>query len=364
MVRRGSLISNLDGTLQFVVQEDAVIDPESAEAFFNASRRTYEVSVNAEAVSPGERFNIPAFRINSLVTPNTDFDGVENRAPVTGGSEEETQAEEVSRIRERFAGLNTGSVDGIKFTASNSFPEFVKDVSVIQPSSTLFVRSPTVPAIDLYIAGSNLEQVRQNFVALGGETEIEIASPPAIVSSLVVAINGAVNTDSSIVKDSGPLAGSVRATDIVLLANPLAAGDVVTFAYSFNRLILDVQEEYEPTNIGDSLLFGTDILVYEGKDVPITVQMSIRVASSFDVPRTTDQVQNVVIDFVEKAIFGNTLFPEILRETILTTVQGVTSLDLSQFRRTDKSLRDVEIIELADNELSLIDDESFNLSVR
>jgi hypothetical protein len=364
LVRRGALVSNLDGTLQFIVQEDAVIDPDNAEAFFNAARRTYEVSVNVQAVSPGERFNIPSFRINSLTTPNTDFDGVENRAPVTGGSEEETQAEEVSRIRERFAGLNTGSVDGIKFTASNSFPEFVKDVSVIQPSSTLFVRSPTTPAIDIYIAGSNVESVRQNFVALGGETSVAIASPPAIVSSLVLALNGVITAGGSIVRDTGPLGGSVRANDIVQLPRTLVGGDVVTFAYNFNRLVQDVQEEYEPTNIGDSLLFGTDILVYEGKQAPITIQMSIRVASSFDVPRTTDQVQNVVIDFVETDVFGTTLFPEVLRETILTTVQGVTSLNLTQFRRTDRSLRDVEIIELDDNELADIDDETFNLSVR
>lgn len=364
LVRRGALVSNLDGTLQYIVQEDAVIDPENAEAFFNAARRTYEVSVNAEAVSPGERFNIPSFRINTLITPNSDFDGVENRAPVSGGSEEETQAQEVTRIRERFAGLNTGSVDGIKFAASNSFPEFIKDVSVIQPSSTLFLRRPTTPALDIYISGSNLEPVRQNYVALGGETQIEIASPPAIPSSLVLAINGNNVPDAVIVSDTGVLGGSVRATDIVLLSAPLAPGDVVTFAYNFNRLVLDVQDVYEPTNIGDSLLFGTDILVYQGIEAPITVQMSIRVASSFDVPRTTDQVQNVVIDYVEKGTFGDTLFPEQLRETILTTVQGVSSLALSQFRRTDKSLRDVEIIELDQNELAQIDDETFSLSVR
>jgi hypothetical protein len=364
VVRRGSLISNLDGTLQYIVQEDAIIDPDNADAFFNAARRTYEVSVNVEAVSPGARFNVPAFRIQTLVTPNTDFDGVENRAPADGGSEEETQAEEVTRIRERFAGLNTGAVDGIKFVAANSFPEFIRDVAVIQPSSTLFQRSPTSPALDIYIAGSNTESVRQNYVALGGETQIEIASPPAIPSSLVLSINGTIDSTAQLVSDTGVLKGSVRATDIVLLQNPLVGGDVVTFAYTFNRLVLDVQNEYEPTNIGDSLLFGTDILVYEARLAPITVQMSIRVASSFDVPRTTDQVQNVVIDFVERNEFGLTLFPEQLRETILTTVQGVTSLDLSQFRRTDKSLRDVEIIELDENEISEIDDATFQLNVR
>jgi hypothetical protein len=92
--------------------------------------------------------------------------------------------------------------------------------------------------------------------------------------------------------------------------------------------------------------------------------MSIRVASSFDVPRTTDQVQNVVQEYVNQNVFGFTLFPEQLRETILTTVQGVTSLDLQQFRRTDLSLRDVEIIEMDDNEISQLDDESFQLNIR
>lgn len=364
LVRRGSLVSNADGTLQYIVQADAVIDPSNADSFFNASRRTYEVAVNVEAVSPGETFNVPSFRINTLVTPNTDFDGVENRGAAAGGSEQETQTAEVTRIRQRFAGLNTGSVDGIKFVASNSFPELVKDVAIVQPSNTLFLRAPTTPALDVYIAGTNEETVRQSFVALGGETIIAIASPPATVGTLVLTVNGNVDANAVIVPDEGVNAGTVRAQDTILLSSPMNPGDLAVFSYSFNRLVFDVQQEYEPSTVGDSLLFGTDILVYAAKVANITVVMSIRVASSFDVPRTTDQVQNVVQEFVNQNVFGVTLFPEQLREQILTTVQGVTSLDLQEFRRTDKSLRDVEIIEMDDNEISSIDDESFQLIAR
>jgi len=364
LVRRGTLVGNLDGTLQFIVQEDAVIDPGNADAFFNSARRTFEVAVNVEAVSPGEQFNIPAFRINSLITPNVDFEGVENRAPAEGGSEEETQDAEVDRIRERFAGLNTGSVDGIRFVASDSFPEIIQDVAVIQPASELFRRVILTPGIDVYIAGSNFETVRQSFVAIGGETQIPIASPPSVPSSLVLAINGIVDSTAVIVKDTGPLGDTVRASEFVLLETPLVPGDVATFTYSFNRLILDVQNVYEPSTTGDSLLFGTDILVFEAVEVPITVQMSIRVASSFDVPRTTDQVQNVILDIVEQNTFGITLFPETIRETILTTVQGVSSLSITQFRRTDTSLRDVEIIELEANEISILDDATFQLNIQ
>lgn len=364
LVRRGSLVSNADGTLQYIVQADAVIDPSNADAFFNASRRTYEVAVNVEAVSPGETFNVPSFRINTLVTANTDFDGVENRSAAGGGSEQETQTAEVSRIRQRFAGLNTGSIDGISFVASNSFPEFVKDVAVIQPSNTLFLRAPTTPALDIYIAGNNEETVRQSFVAIGGETILSLVSTPALVGTLVLTVNGNVDANAVIVPDEGVNAGTVRAQDTVLLSSPMNPGDLAVFSYSNNRLVFDVQQEYEPSTIGDSLLFGTDILVHTARVAKITTIMSIRVASSFDVPRTTDQVQSVVQDFVNQNIFGITLFPEQLREQILTTIQGVTSLDLQEFRRTDKSLRDIEIIELDDNEISSLDDESFQLSAR
>jgi uncharacterized phage protein gp47/JayE len=363
-VRRGTLVGNLDGTLNYIVQEDVVIDPANADSFFNAARRTFEVAVNVEAVSPGQNFNIPAFRINSLITPNVDFDGVENRAPAEGGSEEETQDSEVERIRERFAGLNTGSVDGIRFTASNSFPEVIQDVAVIQPASDLFRRVILTPGLDVYIAGANVETVRQNFVAIGGETEIPIASPPSVPSSLVLQINGVINVDATIVKDTSAVANTVQANEIVSLASPLVPGDVVTFTYSFNRLILDVQDIYKPATGGDSLLFGTDILVYEAVEVPITVVMSIRIASSFDIPRTTDQVTNTVLALVQQNTFGVTLYPETIRETILNTVQGVTSLNIEQFRRTDTSLRDVEIIELEANEISTLDDENFQLSIR
>jgi hypothetical protein len=129
-------------------------------------------------------------------------------------------------------------------------------------------------------------------------------------------------------------------------------------------LILDVQNIYAPATAGDSLLFGTDILVYEAVEVPITVVMSMRVASSFDVPRTTDQVTNAVRALVQQNTFGITLYPETIRETILNTVQGVTSLNIEEFRRTDTSLRDVEIIELEANEISTLDDEAYQLSVR
>lgn len=364
VVRRGTLVGNLDGTLNYIVQEDAIIDPGNADSFFNAARRTFEVAVNVEAISPGEIFNIPSFRINTLITPNVDFEGVENRAPAEGGSERETQDSEVDRIRERFAGLNTGTVDGVRFVASNSFPEVILDVAVIQPASELFRRTVLTPGLDVYLAGSSLETVRQNFVALGGETQIPLASPPSIVSSLALQINGVVNTNAVIVEDSSPVANTVRANEIVLLSSPLVPGDVVTFTYSFNRLILDVQNIYEPSTVGDSLLFGTDILVYEAVEVPVTVQISIRVASSFDIPRTTDLVQTTISTLVEQNTFGITLFPEIIRETILNTVQGVTSLNIQKFRRTETSLRDVEIIELEANEISILDDETFQLSVR
>ncbi len=363
LVRRGTLVGNLDGTLNYIVQEDVVIDPSNADAFFNSARRTFEVAVNVKAVSPGENFNIPAFRINSLITPNTNFDGVENRAPAEGGSKEETQDSEVNRIRERFAGLNTGSVDGVRFVASNSFPEIIQDVAVIQTASDLFRRTILTPGLDVYIAGSNLETVRQSFVAIGGETEILIASPPSVPSSLVLQINGVINAGAAIVEDSSAVANTVQASEIVSLASPLAAGDVVTFSYSFNRLILDVQDTYKPATTGDSLLFGTDILVYEAVEVPITVVMSMRVASSFDVPRTTDQVTNAILALVEQNTFGVTLYPETIRETILNTVQGVTSLNIEQFRRTNTSLRDVEIIELEANEISTLDNENFRLSI-
>jgi uncharacterized phage protein gp47/JayE len=363
-VRRGTLVGNLDGTLNYIVQEDVVIDPTNADSFFNSSRRTFEVAVNVEAVSPGENFNLPAFRINNLITPNVDFDGVENRAPAEGGNEEETQDSEVNRIRERFAGLNTGSVDGVRFTASNSFPELIQDVAVIQPASDLFRRTILTPGLDVYIHGSNLETVRQNYVAVGGETEIRIARPPSIPSSLVLQINGIVDVDAAIVKDDSAVADTVRANETVSLTSPLVPGDVATFTYSFNRLILDVQKVYEPATVGDSLLFGTDILVYEAVEVPVTVVMSIRVASSFDIPRTTDQVTNAIRAAVEQNTFGIILYPETIRETILNTVPGVTSLNIEQFRRTDTSLRDVEIIELEANEISTLDDEAFQLSIR
>ena len=256
------------------------------------------------------------------------------------------------------------SIDGVKFVAADSFPEYVNDVAVIQPSNVLFLRAPQTPALDIYIAGDNNETVRQSYVALGGETQILLASPPAIVGSLILSVNGVVDSNAVIVPDEGIYGGSVRAQDTALLSSPMNAGDVATFSYDFNRLVFDVQQEYEPTNIGDSLLFGTDILVFQAQIAPITVEMSIRVASSFDVPRTTDQVQNVVLEYVNQNVFGFTLFPEQLRETILTTVQGVTSLDLQQFRRTDKSLRDIEIIEMDDNEISQLDDESFQLNIR
>lgn len=364
IVKRGSLISNLDGTLQYIVQENAVIDPDNADSFFNSVRRTYELPVRAEAVSPGERFNVPAFRIQTLVTPNTDFDGVENRAPVAGGSEQETQIQEVNRIRKNFSGLNLGSVNGINLIAVNSFPESVRDVSVVQPSSTLFQRTPTTPALDVYIAGSNTETVRQNFVGLGGETTLNIARPPIIPGTLELRINGVVDNNAILVKDKGVLGGSIRAKDLVSLSGPLEPGDVATFTYSFNRLVLDVQDEYEPVGLGDSLLFGTDILVYEAKDVKITTRLEVRIASSFDVPRTTDQIQSTVFDFIERREFGITLFPEQLRTRILDTIQGVSALNIIEFKRTDTSLRDVEIIELKDNEISIVDSSAFQLSVR
>ena len=64
----GTLISNISGNLVYRVITSGTITAQSADNFFNPARNAFELGLLVEAVGVGEDFNLPKFRINTIVT--------------------------------------------------------------------------------------------------------------------------------------------------------------------------------------------------------------------------------------------------------------------------------------------------------
>ena len=108
---QGTLVGNVDQSLQYITLEAGEIRGDQADLYFNPSRRTYEVSLLCQAVAIGPQYTLPAGRIISKVSLLPDIDGVENRERSSTGESAETRQQQIERVQQKFFGLavNTGN---------------------------------------------------------------------------------------------------------------------------------------------------------------------------------------------------------------------------------------------------------------
>ena len=164
----GTLVSNTSGDLTYRVVNSGTIVSSSAELFYNSTRRSYELGLLVEAVGIGTKYNIPANRVTSLMTPVAGIDSTENRSASTGGSEVESRDSQTTRLKTSLMGINLGGPGGIKSFIRNEMPESVTDIAIIQPFEKEFYRETTGPALDIYAIGTYLESYVQVYTAIGG----------------------------------------------------------------------------------------------------------------------------------------------------------------------------------------------------
>jgi len=351
----GTLVSNSSGDLIYKTLNAIIMSSES-DALFNADRGTFEVSTRVEAVGFGEEYNLPSYRVESILTEVIGIEGTENRSKSSGGSEEESTDSQSDRLKESLLGINLNSPGGIKNRIQNSFPERVSDVNTVKTSDEEFVRIIDKPSLDIYLIGTEPETFRENFEASGGQTDIITEKVP-VLDVVSVTINGS-GVDFELITDySKETQKSLDSIDIIKVA-PMLNTDQVEIEYNYNKLLEDVNDQ--ALDQGQEFLFEVDYLLRSPVIIPPVIELEIKTLPSYDF----ETVQNNVLEKLE-SIFSFDTFQEIktpreVQDDIEGSVSGIRDFKWVVFRRSSGSLSDIEQIiynknEISDYDSSLID---------
>jgi len=360
VINRGELVGTDDQRYTYFVSEAGTLPAATADNFFNAANRRYELVLKCEATAVGPDFDLPPGRVTKLLTSIASIDGTINITEYTGGQEAEDLEDSVDRIRAKLAGLDPETGGGLKSDIRNYDAENVTDVSLVYPKDrTLFRRITNRPAIDAYLLGNVIETISQTYTAVGSETQIALDNVPASALNTVT-VNG-TNVTASLIQDTTRETGySARAADYVLMPTALTASDVVSINHDYDALVADMQvdlfEQERP--------FDTDVLARQALQVGIEIVVDATILPSGDEARTFTQIEAKLFEKVETDFFQDVLLPEVLREQIQDEVSGINTLRFIRFRRTSGSLLDVEAITLAKNERAVIDQNVLDIRVR
>jgi hypothetical protein len=360
-IERGTLVGTSDASRVYVVTERVVMLASNADAYLNASRKRYEITANVECTSIGTAGNLPAFRIKRFLTRISGIDGTENRETANVlGTDRQSFADYLARIRRKFVGLNPETGSGIATRIVEYAPEDVLDISLVYPKDrAIFRRDTGRPAIDAYILGETQDTTQQRFVATGTESVVVLDTAPVLSISSVL-VDGSPYTAYALNSDTNPsTSGTARASDLIVFSTPLTSGQIVEINYAYDSLINGLQ-----TNVfdDDGREFGTDILLRRPELVQVIVHVDVTVLPSFDVNRTTDAVRTIIFDYVETDRFIGSLLPETLQQKILSDVSGVSSVKIQRFTTTSGGTLPVEVVSLNKSQISAVDQNNLLIS--
>jgi len=361
----GTLISSVDGTYVYQVVTPGVITVAGANAFYNPARRTYEVGLLVQATGVGAEFELPPYRVNTILTPIQGIDSTENR--VAGGSSQpglsqESTTGQSDRLLRALKGRNLGGPAGVSSLILDTLPEEVTDVSVVQPTDKEFKRPTNGPAIDIYLLGSSLGSQTDTFKAVAGQTIFSLTKVPA-VAILTFTVNGVggVTTYGLVPDESVETGLSLRANDQLVVGTPLLAGDVVVVTYTYNKVLADVLSQVFGS--GDSLLFNTDILLRQPFPVPPRIAGQIKLLPGYAVNDVESNLTAYLSGVLQFTSFQSTIVPETFRQELITKVNGIQSFRITVFQRSTGSLADVEVVAYDKNEVSVYDPSTLAIQV-
>lgn len=349
----GTLVTNADGSLVYRLLNSVTIVAAAAAAIYNPSRNTYEVSGLVEATGTGPQYELPAYRVNSLLTTIAGIDSTENRTKSRGGTQVETKDEQAARFKNSLLGINLGAPGGLKQQILDTFSTQITDVSVVQPFSKSFKRMIAGPALDIYILGSSTQSITETFIATSGQTQIVLTSKPALSVSTVT-VNGSISTAYSFSPDTSfELGRSLRGQDLIVFITPLIIGDEIVVTYEYNSLIEEVHSTYFYSS--DGYLFNTDIMVRAPVPIYPVLKVEVKILSSYTDREIQQNLDNYFISVFNPTTFIQVLYPEVVRQNALNQIPGIQSMRFTVFRRSSGATADIEPILMESNEQLVYD---------
>jgi len=362
----GQLVGTRDLQFLFQTLESKTMLGNFAATYYNPETQRYEMSLLVQAVLPGSLYNLPAQRIDSLVSQTGDFNGVFQPADMDGGTEPETAKDLAERTIDQFKGVNLNSIIGLDTLAKRYKPTLVLDTHTIKPTDRKEFRRPTSgPAIDMCVLGSESLTFTEEYLAVGGETSIPLVTSTA-TSVAQVQINNSLLDPTLWVfaPDTTPAyQGSTRATNRIEFYIPLVADDIVTVSGTQNFLLDQLQALVSPD---EDAIFKTDALVRGFVNLPVTVGVTVRIHNTavVNVANLDAQLRLTVQDYIEQIPIPSSLSANTLSDQIKASLPNVQSINIYQMRRTTKSVATVETIQPLKNERPIFDEATSSLAIK
>ena len=323
----------LGRAIQFRTTETRTLPAATAALYFNASTGYYELEVAIQAVSSGKDGIVGPGRITQMQASISGFENVTNIISTSNGRDQETNGQLAERLLVAIPGTDISTKFGIERSTSDDQLN-IEDILTVFGLDPLLTRSAfDSGAVDAYIIGSTLVTQTDTKIFLGVGQPIVLDYQP--VSSIAsVSIGGPAyiqGVDYSMVKDTGPNAGSVRAQDaVVFLAggSSPAIGDSLTITYNYNSLMQTLQDTYISP---DKIVFGRDLLFKEGTQQDIEIAANLLVLAGVNSTTVQSQVMSSIADFINSLGLGDGVEQSDVNAEV-RKIAGVDNLVFTIFR--------------------------------
>ncbi len=326
-IPRGTAVSSKGSVQEAPRQYVTVQDTTLSVASFDPTTGRFEVTVPIRASAGGAAGNVPAGTITALVDPLPNIAGCYNSSPTQAGSDRESDTDLSTRVKALITGNNVGTSPGY-FSGILSHPS-VSDVYVVGPEDTTIAKRAYAGSIDILVRGLIPTQptIERYVYVTGTVYYIPTKQPLNVLSSGSFVLQGTTTgilvegTHYNTVQDTAVFGGSINAIDkFEFVAGMLTLGETITFTYTYNSLIEDLQNQVNAPLIK---IATADVLVKAARARQVDVTATIEILPGYTATGVATDVRNAVINFLNSFLIGQ----EVQQSDVINVIVDVVGVD-------------------------------------
>lgn len=296
----------------------------------------YYVEVPIRATAIGTSYNVSAGLITQVSPPIPNIVSCSNPSPTTGGTDEESDLDLLTRAETAQSGRNLSTVDGYKQFAEDQ--DYVVEAVVYDPASEYLYRE-SAGVVDVWIRCSDSTIDRAQIITGDGLTAQFLLSYQP-VHSYIGATGASEPYAVTLSEDIATLytvMHSTKAQTYAVFATPPADGEEVTLMY---RQYADVYTLQTLLDTDENRVAMGDVLVKRAQPRVVDVRMDLTTLSGYsEASVKADIVKALTVFFNGGQVASGTYERVRINERIQVTdlyevaaaVEGVNSIDLDTF---------------------------------
>ena len=292
----------------------------------------YEVSADVKAQVSGKEGNVGQGTINQITSTVNNVAVCYNPDAITNGTDKETTAELIERIRLKARGAIYGTV--ASYLSKVYEDPRVLDAVVVDPDNEFSVRGPGT--VDIYVLGNESASTAQ-YVSDTSQKTVQLSMTPIKHDSLkpvtVILDNGTVLSENEAFSiysdDSSEYAFSSKAKDRLVWTDQaydeyIRTAQSYTINYSYNRLITDLQATFDSD---DYRILTSDVLLRDTHEIQVEIEFYMITLPNYDFQTVKTQVINNIETFVNSF----TLNMPLRQSDIIGIVENTEGVDYMKF---------------------------------